>query len=778
MNKKYFIGIGLVVIFVIGIGIWTKNVSSRQVVSFNDGELWRDVAEDSFYAGDERQIVPDSYRTLKLNKDLMQNLLVQAPQEESVNPQDSELVISLPLPNGKFSRFKFVESPIMEEGLRVQFPEIKTYLGQGIDQPSAITRFDVTPKGFHAMILDESGSIFIDPYSKNDTENYISYNKHDLQKDEDFACLVSDSKPNALEKSRLDKKLNSTENIVNNGGTLHTYRLAMAATGEYTAFHGGTVNLALAAITTTMNRVNAVYQRDLSVRMNLIANNSLIVYTNGATDPYSNNDGFAMLGENQTNLTAVIGSANFDVGHVFSTGGGGVAALNSPCNAGAKAQGVTGLGFPIGDPFDIDYVAHEIGHQFGGRHTFNNNDQGSCAGNRASTAAYEPGSGATIQAYAGICGTQDIQRNSDDYFHIRSLEEMTTFINTNTCDVETANGNTAPVVTAAPACTIPVNTPFELTGSATDANGDALTYSWEEYDLGAAATAVPNSDNTGVRPIFRSYKPTTSGSTRTFPSLPFITANANVPPSTFTGTNAVGTVCGGGNCMTGELLPTISRTMNFQLVARDNRAGGGGIRSAQTTVTVDAGSGPFAVSSQNTAVTYPGGTTQTVTWNAANTTAAPVSCANVNILYSTNGGISFGGVLASNTPNDGTESVTIPNVATTSGRIKIQCSTSCFFDINNANITVNSPTAASASINGRIATAQGFAILNATVTLTDANGNTRIAKTGSFGNYSFDVLQVGQTYTLTVSRKGYTFSQSTQIVTLNSDLAEANFVAE
>lgn len=776
MNKKYFIGIGLVVIFVIGIGIWTKNVASRQVVSFNEGELWRDVAEDSFYAGDERQIVPDSYRTLKLNKDLLQNLLAQASMEDIVKTQDSELVISLPLPNGKFSRFKFVESPIMEEGLRVKFPEIKTYLGQGIDKPSAITRFDFTPKGFHAMILDENGSIFIDPYSKNDTENYISYNKSDLQRDEDFACLVSNSKPNALEKSRLDKKLNPSENLVNNGGTLHTYRLAMAATGEYTAFHGGTVAGALSAITTTMNRVNAVYQRDLSVRMNLIATNNLIIYTNAATDPYANDS--SDLAANQTNITAVIGSANYDVGHLVGTGGGGVATLNSPCNAATKARGLTGSSSPVGDPFDIDYVAHEMGHQFGGNHTFNTTT-GSCGGgNRAGTAAYEPGSGATIQAYAGICGTQDLQRNSDDYFHIRSLEEMTTFINTNTCDVESANGNTAPVVTAAPACTIPINTPFELTGSATDANNDVLTYTWEEYDLGAANNSIPNSDAGGAIPIFRSYKPTTSGRTRTFPSLPFITANANVPPSTFTGTNAVGTVCAFGNCLTGELLPTVSRTMNFQLVARDNRAGGGGIRSAQTTVTVDAGSGPFAVSSQNTAVTYAGGTTQTVTWNVANTTAAPVSCANVNILYSTNGGISFGGVLASNTPNDGTESVTIPNVSTTSGRIKIQCSTSCFFDINNANITVNSPTAAAAAISGRIATAQGFAINNATVVLTDANGNTRVVKTGSFGNYNFDGLQVGQTYTLTVSRKGYIFAQPSQIVTLNADLAEANFIAE
>jgi len=781
MLKKIVVGIVFLVVLGIGVGWWSNNVSSRQMASFNNDELWQDVAETSFYEGDERWIVPDSYRTLRLNKDLLTTILAQAPLEASVKAADSELVISLPMPDGRFSRFRFVESPIMEEGLQVKYPEIRTYLGQGIDDPTATVRFDLTPKGFHGMILSENDSVFIDPYSKNDTENYISYNKRDLQRDEDFVCLVSNSKPNALEKSRLDKKLSAesllspAENIVNNAGTLHTYRLAMAATGEYTAFHGGTVAGALAAITTTMNRVNGVYERELSVRMNLIATNNLIIYTNAATDPYANDSND--LPANQTNIDAVIGTANYDIGHLVGTGGGGIASLNSPCNSARKAQGLTGSPSPVGDAFDIDYVAHEMGHQYGGNHTFNTTT-GSCGGgNRAASAAFEPGSGATIQAYAGICGTQDLQRNSDDYFHVRSLEEMTTFINTNTCDVESANGNSAPTVTAAPVCTIPINTPFELTGSATDPNGDALTYIWEEYDLGAASNVIPNTDSTGARPIFRSYKPTTGGTTRYFPSLPFILNNANVPPSTFTGTNAVGTLCSFGSCLTGELLPTISRTMNFQLVARDNRAGGGGIRSAQTSVTVDAGSGPFNVTSPNTAVTYNGLTSQTVTWNVANTTAAPVSCANVNILLSTNGGTSFPTTLLANTPNDGSQNVTIPNTGTTTARIKVQCSTSCFFDISNANFTILTATAANVSLGGRVATAQGVGINNAVITLTDQNGNTRTARTGSFGNYRFNDLQAGQTYVLTVTRKGYSFDQSTQIINLDTDFAEANFIA-
>ena len=776
--KIGIIGIILIGTLFFGIGFFTNNVSSRQVGFSNENELWRDIDESLLVSSDERQIVPDSYRTLRLNKDTLQTLLTQAPLESKVRAADSELVISLPLPDGRFSRFRFVESPIMEDALQAQYPDIRTYLGQGIDEPSAIVRFDFTPKGFHAMILSAGDSVFIDPYSKNDTDNYISYNKSDFQKaDRSFMCLVSGGVPNALEKKHLDDKLFPSENLVNNAGTLHTYRLAMAATGEYTTFHGGTVALALAAITTTMNRVNGVYEKDLSVRMNLVANTNSLIYTNAATDPYTNNNGSTMLGQNQTNIDTVIGTANYDIGHVVSTGGGGVAQLNSPCSGGNKARGVTGSGSPVGDPFDIDYVAHEMGHQFGGNHTFNSTE-GSCSGNRAASAAFEPGSASTIQGYAGICGNSDTQRNSDDYFHIRSLEEMTTFINGNTCDVETANANTAPVVTAAPACTIPVNTPFELTGSATDVNGDSLTYTWEEYDLGAASVAIPNTDATGVRPIFRSYRPTATGATRTFPSLSFILNNANIPPSTFAGTNSVGTVCSAGNCLTGELMPTISRTMQFQLTARDNRAGGGGIRSAQTAVIVDVGSGPFNVTSPNTAVSYNGFTAQTVTWNVANTTAAPVSCANVDILLSTDGGTTFPTTLLASTPNDGTQSVTIPNTGTSTARIKVKCSTSCFFDVSNTNFTIVPSLAATASISGRVSNAQGNGLNRAIIQLTDSFGNTRTAQTGSFGYYSFDELEVGAVYTLTVSRKGNNFAQPTQIITLNEDFSEANFVAE
>lgn len=772
----------LSVILLIGSTFFDNRASGQKVSSFNNEEMWQDIDESSIVSPGERQIVPASYRTLRLNKDFLQTILSSAPHESKINVGQSEAIISLPLPEGRFSRFRFVESPIMEEGLQAQFPEIRTYLGQGIDEPSATVRFDYTPKGFHAMILSEEGSVFIDPYAQNDTDNYISYFKRDyLKPDRSFKCLVSDTMPNALELKKLLKNLNPENELVNNAGTLRTYRLAMAATGEYTQFHGGTVPAAMAAITTTMNRVNGVYERDLSVRMNLISNNSSIVYTNPATDPYTNTS--SDLAANQANIDLVIGSANYDIGHLVGTGGGGVATLSSVCNSTTKARGLTGSPSPVGDPFDIDYVAHEIGHQFGGNHTFNasGSGTGACNGNRAASAAYEPGSASTIQGYAGICSGQDLQRNSDDYFHIRSLEEMVAFItNASTggsCPVASANGNVAPVVTAAPNCTIPVNTPFELIGSATDANGDSLTYTWEQYNLGASTNAIPNPDN-GARPIFRSYKPTASGATRTFPSLPFILNNANVPPSTFSGTNPVGTVCSFGNCMTGELLPSVnwSSPMQFQMTVRDNRAGGGGVRSAQTAVSVTNAAGPFTVTSQNSSVTYNALTTQTVTWNVANTTAPPVNCANVDILISTNGGATFS-TLVANTPNDGSENITIPNTPTTTARIKVKCSTSCFFDISNANFTILAPTAANASIQGRVLSAKGYGISGSNVVLTDMNGNTLSVRTNSFGFYNFPELEVGQTYILTVNHKGLSFVPPTQVIALTEDVSEVNFTA-
>ncbi len=632
----------------------------------NTEDLWSDKSETLILEKLDRQIIPIFYRTIALDINRLEGVLNQAPMEFTEAAKSANVVISLPMPNGTFSRFYIVNSPVMEIELAVKYPDIQTYAGQGIDDPTATVRFDLTPAGFHAMILSANGNVFIDPYSKGNIDNYISYYKKDFIVPEslrkEFICNFETD----IDMAKKISDLMATGLAKYSGTQLRTYRLAVATTGEYTAYHGGTVEKGLAAVVTSVNRVNGVYEKEVAVRMVLVANNNLIIYTNASTDPYTNTNGVTMLGQNQTNLDAVIGNANYDIGHVYSTGGGGVAGLGVVCRTSNKARGVTGSPAPIGDPFDIDYVAHEIGHQFGGNHTFNG-DAGNCSGtNRNASTAYEPGSGSTIMAYAGICAPQDLQMNSHDYFHLASIMEIVTYttLGSGSCPVPTSTGNSPPVVSAGTrGFTIPINTPFMLTGSATDPENHPLTYCWEEYDLGAAGH--PNSP-VGIAPIFRSFKGVTSPS-RTFPKIADIINNTQVM---------------------GEILPSYSRSLKFRLTARDNRSGGGGVGWDSISFSVTNTAGPFQVTAPNTAMSLAGSSLQTVTWNVSNTNISPVNCSNVKILLSTDGGYTYPTVLVANTPNDGTEIITLPNISTSQARIRVEAVGNIFFDISNANFTI------------------------------------------------------------------------------------------
>lgn len=667
--------------------------------------LWVPINEAAISASRAKAATVKAYQTLALNQDALTSLLAQAPMEFSTEANASPPTIELPMPNGTLARFSFVESPIMEPGLAQKFPNIKTYRAQGIDDPSASARFDWTPLGFHAMVLSSAGTVVIDPYSTGTMSKaasdagtgraYMSYWKHDaVRSTTPFTCAVHGTIGTIGNVGAVKSAgVAPIRPAVTSGTQLRTYRMALAATNEYAVAVGGnTVAGTLAAQTVVMNRVNGIYERDAAIRMVFVANNNLLLYAGdntscggactGANDPYTNNDVDTMLVENQAKIDAVIQTANYDIGHVFSTAGSGIASLSATCDAQRKARGVTGLNSPIGDIFAVDMVAHEIGHQFSATHTFNAN-QGFCNQREAAT-AHEPGSGVTIMAYASACDTQDPQKSSIETFHSRSLEQIIAFSQTgdgNACAATTATGNTPPALTGPGNFTIPKGTPFALTASATDVNGDAVTFDWQQYDLGAAATTVPNSDADGqARPLFRNYLPTTSG-TRFFPSLPYILNNANVPPASYN--------CSAGTpCLTGELLPAITRTMIFRVVARDNRAGGGGINTVDSQITVDGASGPFAVTAPNTAITVPGGSAFNVTWNAAGTAAAPVSASQVKISLSTNGGITFPTVLAASTANSGAATVNLPNVASTTARIKVEAVGNIFFDVSNANFTI------------------------------------------------------------------------------------------
>ncbi len=600
-----------------------------------------------------------AYRTLSMDVPAMSSLLAQAPMWHTQEAEDKVVLLTLPMPDGSFQDFRIAEAPVMHPDLSAQFPMIKSYAGIGIDDPTAYLRFDMTQRGFHAMILTaKSSTVFIDPYSTADIGHYISYYKKDFHKDEPFECWFDDK--------NQEKKGNNPPSIAEAGDCqFRTYVLALACTGEYASFHGGTVALALAAMNTSMTRVNGVFENDASIHMTLHPNTSSLIYLNAGTDPYTNDDGGAMLAQNQTTCDNVIGNANYDIGHVFSTGGGGVAYLGAVCSNSIKAGGVTGQPSPIGDPFDIDYVAHEMGHQYGANHTQNNN----C--NRNSATAMEPGSASTIMGYAGICAP-NVQNNSDDYFHAISIQEIAAEITSNgtgggnTCSTN-ATLNGAPTADAGPNYTIPISTPFVLSGTGTDPNGDPLTYTWEQMDNQVATMPPVSTSTTG--PAFRSYKGTTSPS-RYLPRLTDLVNN--VSP-------------------TWEVLASVSRSYNWRMTVRDNHIGGGCTAEDNMVVTVSNTSGPFVVTAPNTAVTWPALSTQTVTWNVANTTAAPVSCANVDILLSLDGGFTYPITLATATPNDGTHSVSIPNNQTTQARIMVRGSGNIFFDISNTNFTIGAP---------------------------------------------------------------------------------------
>jgi hypothetical protein len=604
---------------------------------------------------------PDTFAALELNEVALRATLLQAPLEDTPAAAVGALVLSLPGPDGTLARFDIVESPVMEPGLAARYPQIKTYLGRGIDDRSAALRMDMTPQGFHAQVLSPKGAWYIDPYTRGDTTHYASYYKRDLRNAHGFECFTpSEPIVGPAGGGFLDEEPRS-------GDQRRTFRLACAATGEYVAYHSGvatpSVTAGMAAIVTAVNRVSGVYELELCVRLVLINGNDQIVYTNPSTDPYTNSSGSTMLSQNQANLDAVIGAGNYDIGHVFSTGGGGIANLRSVCVGGSKARGVTGLGAPTGDPFYIDYVAHEMGHQFGGNHTFNG--PGCGTGGRVASAAYEPGSGTTIMGYAGVCGSDNIQWHSDPYFHGYSYSEIRGFINSGsggTCGTLVVTGNNPPSVNAGSSYTVPRNTPFALTAGGSDPDGDTVTYCWEQWNLGAAL-ALSGGDN-GSSPIMRSFQGTTSP-TRTIPRLSNLLAN------TFA---------------SGEILASTTRTLSFRVTARDNRAGSGGVTSALTNVSVSSAAGPFQVTSPNSAVTWSG--QQTVTWDVAGTDLAPISTSSVAILLSTDGGNTFPITLLASTPNTGSAVVTLPNMAASLCRIKVAALSNIYFDVSNASFLI------------------------------------------------------------------------------------------
>ncbi len=871
--------------------------------------------------GAQLSVQPSRFRAATLDRTSLTALVAGAPMERTQAARQTPLVIALPDPNGGFQRFSIVESPIMEAGLAARHPDIKTYAGKGIDDPTASVRMDVTPLGFHASVRSAKGPWYIDPYYHLDDSLYAAYYAKNLPNVHGRMTegLISDSSlalargqyraaervqmsgfgftpgaqvaitvrnvaTDALARQTIyvvagrdgtvsaslvaepyknlgsytvtatDGRTSSTAyyNVIGDksttdaavGDQLRTYRLALVTDPSYATYFGGPANVTAAKVV-LINRVTQIYESETSIRLVLIAatdalNLDTAAMATGANGPCGGSACFtaaqigsctgSTLTRNRIVVGLLAGASNFDIGHIaLGVNGGGVASLGV-VGGSSKGQGCTGVPTPVGDYYAVDYVAHEMGHQFSGNHTFNGTISNCSTGNRNAANSVEPGSGSSIMAYAGICGADNLQPHSDPYFSQRSFDEFTTYtssaetnlnevqngvltnfvtanaqsfqlsyngnlsapivggsnynaaglkaavegiagwpagatvtastvgdtaftltfggtlaaqnvpelqianctggctgyvgeitkggITTKGGIIQTATGNSAPVVTVPSTYTIPVRTPFALTGSATDGDNDTLTYMWEQNDRGASGTSSGTALLTQPKlngPLFRQFgvravvstadslqysspneNLVTTNPTRVFPDMLQILAN-NTNAETGNCTLAVPATPTGSeiDCFS-EFLPTDAyvgtagvnatpASLNFKLTARDGK---GGVNSATTSLVLAAGAGPFLVTSPNTAVTLDGASSQTVSWSVANTNIAPVNAANVKISLSVDGGLTFPYTLAASTANSGSRAVLFPNVATTAARVKVEAVGNVFFDVSNANFTI------------------------------------------------------------------------------------------
>ena len=650
-------------------------------LSISFGYSQTDKAWKTFNGGDvkialtaERQSFPQEYTLMQLDLAALKQVLNTATDRFAENKKSA--IISIPNSDGKIERYRIHEASNFDDELQAQFPEIRSYVGQGIDDKYAVLRMSLDPRGIQTMVLRAGKPAeFMEPYSQ-DGKIYAVYSSSRKRGKLPFTCSTPEQVlTNDLATPEVTARSSS--------GSLLTFRLALSCNGEYANHFGASsaadVALVLAQFNATMTRVNGVFEKDFAIHMNIVASTTNVIFYDPATDPYTTMANWNTQLQKTLNTTLTgpsttlaANNAAYDVGHMFGeTGGGGNAGcIGCVCVNGVasgtgatKGRGITSPadGVPMGDTFDIDYVAHELGHQFGANHTFSNANEGYGVNK-------EVGGGVTIMGYAGIT-SYNTHMNSIDIFHSASIEQVQANMIGKTCPTSTPITHSAPVVNAGADYTIPLSTPFILTGSATDAGGGSLTYAWEQNDDGGANTDAASvaSPTKTTGPNFACY-PASANSFRYFPTFSSIL-------------NGSTTTAGAGVTM--EALSSVARTLNFRLTVRDNVVGQGQTNFDDVVVTVANKTALTVTMAAGTS--YPVGSTQTVVWTGAtgaNGHSTISGGANVDILFSSDNGVTWTTLLVGTT-NDGSQAVTLPaGVAAPFCRFMVKASGNVFFNIS------------------------------------------------------------------------------------------------
>lgn len=647
------------VIFILTLYFTAYGQQRQNVISFTDVEFTEPI-EKFLFSPDLQQL---------------RTSLSDAPRADESG--QAWIRMSLPLADGSYHEVEVAEASVVAESIHSRYPQNRSYKVRGVNDQYISGRMALTANGLTALLYTKDGHVFIE---RENAEMHKSY-YYDGAIFDSFSCGTVHTQYKGPKKASGERD--------SYGSTTREYRIAIASTGEFSAKHGNNLANINAAITEYLTLLNTLYERDLAITFELIASNDDIIFFDPNTDGLNPSNNSTKLSSAQSVINAEIGSANYDIGHVFyemnppSSGwwGSGVASLGVVCSSSSKARGWSGCGGSYPNSFWMGIFAHEVGHQFAATHTFYGT-AGNCGGSQRSVGnGVEPGSGNSLMSYEGSCGagggctSQNITPESGfQYFHSHSIDQIQSFVSgSGGCYTSISSGNSPPSITMPSNTTIPKETPFVLTATVNDSDGDPLLFSWEEVDTDNLSLSCPNgapndAATSTTAPLFRSFDPSAGGNTRYFPQMSDILDDTQTM---------------------GEILPEVGRTIDMRFSARGTDANGvSGISYEDMTVTVAGNAGPFSVTTANSPTAYTAGQTVNIVWTVNNTNIAPVLCSNVNILFSTDGGNTFPITLASNVSNDGSHSVTMPGSATDVGRIKIEAVGNIFFAINKGDITI------------------------------------------------------------------------------------------